>query len=132
MKKKKTNLLLLEMSVEEFIGEVCRQIELIREHHFTWKSQANFLKELNSDLKENEVLILLNFVENYSFVVYDAVQCYHWNNSQATLHLFIAHYLNANTPVLNFFVWFLTRWNIITLLCMNSWVSFFPKSNKFC
>ena len=35
MKKKKTNLLLLEMSVEEFIGEVCRQIELILEHHFT-------------------------------------------------------------------------------------------------
>ena len=103
MKKKKTNLLLLEMSVEEFIGEVCRQIELIREHHFTWKSQANFLKELNPDLKENEVLILLNFVENYSFVVYDAVQCYHWNNSQATLHLFIVHYLNANIPVLNFF-----------------------------
>ena len=52
------------MSVEEFIEELCRQIELIREHHFIWKSQANFLKELNSDLKENEVLIPLNFVKN--------------------------------------------------------------------
>ena len=35
--KNKTNLLSLEMSVEEFI-EVCRQIELICEHHFIAKS----------------------------------------------------------------------------------------------
>ena len=63
MEKTKTNLLSLEISVEEFIEEVCRQIDLIREHHFTAKLQANFLKELKSDLKEN-----------CSFVVQDAVQ----------------------------------------------------------
>ena len=73
------HLLSLEMSVEEFI-EVCRQIELICEHHFNAKSQANFLKELKSDLKENEVLLPLVFAENYSFVVHNAVQEYHWNN----------------------------------------------------
>ena len=73
------HLLSLEMSVEEFI-EVCRQIELICEHHFIAKSQANFLKELKSDLKENEVLLPLVFAENYSFVVHNAVQEYHWNN----------------------------------------------------
>ena len=56
----------MEMSVDEVIEEVCRQIE---------------------------VLILLNFAENYSFVVQDAVQGYHWNNSQATLHPFVAYYL---------------------------------------
>ena len=44
--KNKTNLLSLEMSVEEFTEEVCRQIELVHEHHFIAKSQANFLKEL--------------------------------------------------------------------------------------
>ena len=73
------HLLSLEMSVEEFI-EVCRQIELTCEHHFIAKSQANFLKELKSDLKENEVLLPLVFAENYSFVVHNAVQEYHWNN----------------------------------------------------
>ena len=73
------HLLSLEMSVEEFI-EVCRQIELTCEHHFIAKSQANFLKELKSDLKENEVLLPLVFAENYNFVVHNAVQEYHWNN----------------------------------------------------
>ena len=65
------------MPVEEFIKEVCRQIELICEHHFIARLQANFLKELKSYLKENEVLILLDFADSYSFVVQDAVQGYH-------------------------------------------------------
>ena len=91
------------MSVEEFIEEVCRQIELIPENHFIAKSQANFLKELKSDLKENEVLILLNFAESYSFIVQDAVQRYHWNNSRVTLHPFVAYYLNGNTLVSKIF-----------------------------
>ena len=38
-------------------------------------------------------------MENYSFAVQDTVQGYHWNNSQATLHLFVAYYLNGNTLV---------------------------------
>ena len=101
--KNKTNLLSLEMSAEEFIVEICRQIEVIRKHHFIAKSQANFLQELKSGLKENEVLILLDFAEKYSFAVQDAVQGYHWNNSQATLHHFVAYHLNCNTLVSKIF-----------------------------
>ena len=63
------------------------------------------------------MLILLNFAENYCFVVQDAVQGCHWNNSQATLYPFVAYCLNCNTLVSNFFVRFPTRWNMIPLLC---------------
>ena len=31
----------------------------------------------------NEIIVLLDFAENYSFLVQDAVQGYHWENSQA-------------------------------------------------
>src|SRR5207248_4208795 len=30
--------------------------------------------------------------ENYSFIVQDAVQGFHWENSQATLHPFVVYY----------------------------------------
>ena len=30
--------------------------------------------------------MLLDFAENYSFVCQDAIQGYHWETSQATLH----------------------------------------------
>ena len=56
------------------------------------KNQKNYLKNLKENLKPNEAIIILDFAENCSFVVQDAVQGYHWNNSQATLHPFAVYY----------------------------------------
>ena len=41
-------------------------------------------------------IILLDFAENYSFVTQDAVQCFHWENSQATLHLLFVYHRSPN------------------------------------
>ena len=60
-------------------------------HHFIAKSQGNFLKDLKEKLKENELIILLDLAENHSFIVQDAVQRYHWNNSQAKLHPIVVY-----------------------------------------
>ena len=43
-------------------------------------------------LKDDECIVLLDFAETYTYVVQDAVQGFHWNNSQATLHPFVAYY----------------------------------------
>ena len=41
--------------------------------------QENFT-ECKENLEENEIIILGGFAENYSFVVQDEVQGFHWNN----------------------------------------------------
>ena len=41
---------------------------------------------MKENLPSNQAIILLDFAENYSFIAQDAVEGYHWNNSQATLH----------------------------------------------
>ena len=38
------------------------------------------------------MVVLGDFAEKYSFVIHDAVQGYHWTNSQATIHPFVAYY----------------------------------------
>ena len=50
------------------------------------------MKDLKEKLKENELIILLDFAENYSFIMQDAVQGYHWNNCQAKLHPIFVYY----------------------------------------
>lgn len=40
-------------------------------------------------------MVTADFSENYSFVLQDAAQGFHWNNSQATLHPFVTYYLNS-------------------------------------
>ena len=43
--------------------------------------------------------ILPDFAGHFSFVVQDAMQRSLWNNIQATLHPFVAYYLNGNNLV---------------------------------
>ena len=53
------------------------------------------MKDLKEKFKENELIILLNFAENYSFIMQNDVQGYHRNNSQATLHPIIVYYIES-------------------------------------
>ena len=41
-------------------------------------------------------MVVGDFSENYSFIVQDAVQGYHWTNSQATLHPFVFYWKDQN------------------------------------
>ena len=47
---------------------------------------------MKENLKFGESVIVLDFAENYSFLVQDAAQGFHWNNSQETIHTFAIYY----------------------------------------
>ena len=63
-------------------------------HHLIAKNQNQYLKGLKAWLKPNECIIILDFVENFSFVVQDAAQVFRWNSAEATIHLFVYHKSN--------------------------------------
>ena len=56
--------------------------------------QADYFKYLKSNLNIGECLIQLDFAENYSFAVQDAVQSFYWTNNQATIHPVCAYFLD--------------------------------------
>ena len=39
----------------------------------------------------------MDFAENYSFIIQDAIQGFYWQNSQATLHPFAVYYRDLRT-----------------------------------
>ena len=71
------------MPVDEFVEEAISHFDMLHRHHYIAKSQASFLKFAKESIPEQTVIIQVDFADNYSFIVQDAV---HWNNSQATLH----------------------------------------------
>ena len=83
-------------TVAEFIAKIVDDLYEVCPHHFIAKAQANHLKIAKENLSENELIISLDFAENYSFVVQNAVQGFHWENSQATLHPFVAYFRSPN------------------------------------
>ena len=73
-------------TVDDFIDLLVEKLDNITKHSFIAKKQAEYLKERKTNLKEDEVIAILDFAENYKFIVQDEVQGFHWNKSQCTLH----------------------------------------------
>lgn len=88
----RTTLVMHQMTVEEFVTEIVSKIDKLTVHEYISKHQSRYLTELKSVLSPNECIVLLDFAENYSFIVQDAAQGYHWENTQATLHPFVVYY----------------------------------------
>ena len=85
----------ISQSAEDFVDSLCEKLEVLLPHSFIARQQSSFQTELKCDLKPGEFLVVADFSENYSFVLQDAAQGFHWNNSQATIHPFVAYYMNA-------------------------------------
>ena len=80
---------------EEFVEIFCEKIELLRPHSSIASEQASFYTKCKASLQPGEMLVSVDFSENYSFILQDAVQGFHWNNSQATNHPFVAYYVDS-------------------------------------
>lgn len=75
------------VSFEEYVNHLVKSLEKLLPHSFITKSQSNYLKEsLKAKLQPNEAIVLLDFSENYSYVIQDEVQGYHWTQDSCSLH----------------------------------------------
>ena len=84
------------MLVGDFLSHLVSKVYDISVHHFVSKHQAQYLRTCKENLKTGDIVVLMDFAENYSFVVQDAVQGFHWENSQASLHPFVVYYHQDN------------------------------------
>ena len=65
-------------------------------YSFIAKSQAQHLKNRKESIQLDTVIVLLDFSENFSFVVQDKVQGFHWNKDQCTLHPAVIYVKDQN------------------------------------
>ena len=92
----RTTLETASLPFEDFIEAFIEKVEVLIPHSFIATQQAQFFSECKKELKEGELAVVADFSENYSFVVQDAAQGMHWNNSQATIHPFVVYYQHSN------------------------------------
>lgn len=55
------------------------------------------MHEIKCTLKADEYIVQHDFAENYSFILHDKVQGFHWNKSQTTIHPFVIYFKNLKT-----------------------------------
>ena len=84
----------ISQSADDFVDSLCRKLEVLCPHSFIARQQSSFQVHLKAGLQQGEFLVTGDFSENY-FVLQDAAQGFHWNNSQATIHPFFAYYVKS-------------------------------------
>ena len=88
----RSNLETMVKPVEEFLDIFVEKLEALKRHDFIAKQQARYLNDVKENLLPGEFLVIGDFSKNYSFVVQDEAQSFHWNNSMATIHPFVYYY----------------------------------------
>lgn len=86
----------LTNSYEEFIESFIDKLSVLIRHSFIAQQQSSFFKDTKNNLKCGEYAIVSDFSENYSFILQDEAQGFHWNNAQATIHPFVIYYNRDN------------------------------------
>ena len=82
----------VEETKEEFLASFSDAVVKLYRHHFVSKRQSRYFQDVKKSLAPGQGILVGDFSENYSFVVQDAAQGFHWVNSQATLHPFVFYY----------------------------------------
>lgn len=78
--------------VEEFTDSLVESLGKLVPHDYISKTQAKYFRELKDNLKEGEIIVTLDFSENYSVVIQDAVQGFYWNNVQISILTSVIYY----------------------------------------
>lgn len=74
------------ISVEDYISLLSRSLEKLIPHSFVAKSQSSAFKRLKENPPPNTAIVVMDFSENYSYVIQNEIQSYHWNRGGCTLH----------------------------------------------
>lgn len=84
------------LSSDDFVDSLCDALDTLKPHAYIAEEQALYFKTLKENIDEGEIVVQCDFAENYSFVVQDAAQSFHWNNDQATLLTSVFYYREEN------------------------------------
>ena len=75
-----------------FLEKISEDLLVLLKHGFFAKSQATHLQELEDAIEEKELIVTLDFSENYSFEIQNEIQSHRWSKDQVTLHVYVVYY----------------------------------------
>ena len=83
------------MNINEYKELVITAVNSLKVHSYLAKCQARYLKSKKINLTVYEVIVLVDFAENYNFIIQDEIQSYHWSKNHCTLHPIVVYLLDS-------------------------------------
>ena len=83
----------VHQSDDELVEDIRDDFSTVALHHFIMKDQMEYMDTLKKKIQRDpEIIVRVDFAENYSFEAQDAIAGYHWHKNQATIHPFVVDY----------------------------------------
>jgi len=67
------------LPIKEFVEVLVDKMHDLLGHSYIARSQLQYSKRCKEELADDEVIILVDFAENFKFIVQEKVESYHWN-----------------------------------------------------
>lgn len=80
----------LEKSIEMIISTLENQLPFFKKHIFIKNSQQKYFDLKRSTVGEKEIILQMDFAENFSITAQDEIQSAHWSHSQVTIYTAVA------------------------------------------
>ena len=96
MSTNRTTMVAMMMEPFEFQEFLADKIDLHTAHSYISKCQARCLTHLKDNLSTtpSTCIVLADFAENYSMIIQDAIQGWHWTKQQCTIRPIVLYYCN--------------------------------------
>lgn len=80
--------------MSELLEKLASSLKQLVPHHFVSVEQSEFLKRYKENMDSSKAVILMDFSMNYTCVVQDASQSFHWAKKGVTVHPVVIYYKN--------------------------------------
>ena len=80
----------------ELISLLATSIDDLTTHSFIAKCQSQNLKNSKCYLRDDACIAIMDFSENYRYVIQDEIQSFHWNNQQCTVDPVVIYCRSTN------------------------------------
>ena len=86
-------------SEDEFVDTLSTAVIKLLRHHYVSQKQSRAFKVAKESLDVKSAVLVGDFAENHSFLVQDAAQGFHWDNSQCTVHPFVLYFKDSSGAI---------------------------------
>ncbi len=77
---------------DEFIIHLVNSVNKLLSRSYIAQCQAKYIADCKENLPENFHAEIRDFAENYTFVVQDKIQLFHWSKSSCNLHPILVYF----------------------------------------
>ena len=93
--KDRANLITQSLYVDEFADLLATTVDDMTAHSNISKGQSTCLMIQKENLDPDTYIIMIDFAENYQYVLEDEIQSFQWNNNQCSIQPAVIYYKNV-------------------------------------